>query len=301
IQNTRNRIDRRSTPLRAAVETGKHDGLLIDDEGQELPIAAHLPERLHSPCMCLRSARGQHVLGKALPREWFRFLGQRLRRRSLLPRNRAGWIRLLVNGIQRFSGEAIEQVQVTLLSSLRHRFHGFALVRHAKQCRRRGKISIPDVVVYSLKVPQRFASTGVERQQRVGIKIIANAIAAIEIHDCRTGRRIYNSVLDVDRHACPIVGRSRSFPCVLRPSLVSWLTRPRNGVKLPAQVAGSHVESPDVSRRRRMRLRIAPTYDDQVFVDCTWCGSHNRLPLKVPAKPFSQIAWTIFPEASERV
>src|SRR6476469_4303871 len=89
-------------------------------------------------------------------------------------------------------------------------------------------------------------------------------------------------------------------PPVLRPGVVAILARMRNGVKAPAQSTAVHIEGADVARRRRMRLRIPPAYDDQVLVDDSWCGECDRLLTIIPAKIFAEVDTPILPEAPDR-
>ncbi len=76
---------------------------------------------------------------------------------------------------------AIEQVNESLLAGLRDGIDYLAIVLHCQQHRRRWKIPIPDVVLDALKMPDSFSGFRVERQQAVGEKVVAHAIAAVKI------------------------------------------------------------------------------------------------------------------------
>src|ERR1700756_2710980 len=57
----------------------------------------------------------------------------------------------------------------------------------------------------------------------------------------------------------------------------------------PSKLAGMHVVSADIPRRRRVRLWITAPNDDQVFVDDARRSERNRLRLKVAPKILAQI------------
>src|SRR5438270_10921294 len=75
----------------------------------------------------------------------------------------------------------------------------------------------------------------------------------------------------------------------------------RNGVEAPAQRTRAHIECPDISGRRRMRLRLATTEHDQVFINDPRCGECDRALAVIPAMILPQIDAAVFTEARDGV
>src|SRR5258708_31816014 len=88
------RIDSRTTPFGSAIESRKYDGLLIESKWNEQSFTAECAELIDCPSVCFRGSIRQDVFGQQLSgiRSWLE--RSRLRRRSQLPRNRAGRILL---------------------------------------------------------------------------------------------------------------------------------------------------------------------------------------------------------------
>src|SRR5450631_1104155 len=101
-------------------------------------------------------------------------------------------------------------------------------------------------------MPDALAGRGVERYQRIGKEIVADAIATVKIKDRGTGGHIDNAALLVDRHTSPVIRGAGIFPRVFRPGVIAELSRPRDGVEGPAQGSGAHIECADISGGRRM-------------------------------------------------
>ena len=198
------------------------------------------------------------------------------------------------------AADAIEEIDITLLGRLRDRVDALAVAGYGEQRRRRGKIAIPDVVVHALEGPDAFSRGGVKREQRIGKQILTDAIGAIKVRDRRTGGHVEDAAFLIKRHAGPVIGRAGVQPCVLRPRVVAVFARIRDGVEAPAQSAGVHVEGADVAGRRRMRLRIAPADDDQVFIDNAGRGQRDGLFAVVAAQIFPEIDAAVFSKALDR-
>src|SRR4051812_1937061 len=106
--------------------------------------------------MRLRCPVRQHILGQLLTAEWFdtRYIGLGLS--GDLTRNIALQRRALLNRKQRPSVRPVEHEQETLLADLCHRIHLPAVVLYGQQHWVSGKVTIPYVVVDTLKVPNEF-------------------------------------------------------------------------------------------------------------------------------------------------
>ena len=196
---------------------------------------------------------------------------------------------MLMDREQRLAGDPVEDVDVTLLGNLRQRVDRLAVPLHGKQRRLRRKVAVPYVVMHALKMPKPLARTRIQRQQRVGIEIVAQAVASVKVHHGRTRGHVHNAVRRIQSHACPVVRCARRQPRVRRPRLSTGLARMRNRVKGPNELARAHIKRADVSRWRRMRFRIPSAHDDQVLVHHARSGQGNRLLQVVAAQPLAQI------------
>src|SRR5581483_11086711 len=154
---------------------------------------------------------------------------------------------MFVNRKERLARVAIEEIEVSLLRNLGESFDSFAVFMQRVQRRRRRKIAIPDVVVDTLKVPQQLSRRGIEREYAVGVKIVADAVAAVEVHHGRAGRHKDDAALGIEREAGPIVRCSRSLPRIGWPGLVARFAGMWNRMKAPAQRAGMHVVGTDIA------------------------------------------------------
>ena len=114
------------------------------------------------------------------------------------------------------------------------------------------------------------------REQRVGVEIVAEAVAAVEVHDSRAGRCVENAVLGVERHAGPIVGRSRGFVSVFRPGFVTGFARAVGWCERPSGAVRCGGRRPGCSRGAMDALRHATADDDEIFVDDAGRGECYR-------------------------
>src|SRR5580698_10276196 len=137
--------------------------------------------------------------------------------------------------------------------------------------------------MYALEVPESLAGRGIEGEDGVGVEIVADAVAAVEVEYRGARRSVDDSAFGVERHPCPVVGCAGGLPCIFGPGFVAGLSRMRDGVEAPGQFAGAHVEGADVSRWRGMRLRIAAADDDEVLVDDAGRGQDDGLLFVVAA------------------
>jgi len=79
-----------------------------------------------------------------------------------------------------------------------------------------------------LEMPDALAGRGIERYQRIGKKIIADAIATVKVIGPRNrSGTLDNAALLVDGHAGPVISGAGIFPCVCRPGVIAEFSRPR--------------------------------------------------------------------------
>ncbi len=161
-------IDGRTTPFRSAKKAGKDYCFFIQPNGHKLAATAKCGKLFRCLFVGLRRARGQQVLRQHLPCERGRNGRHWLGTRSKFPRHIARRVRPFLNGKERLTAGTIKQVEITLLGGLCDRIDTVAVAFYREQGGRRGKITIPDVVMHSLKVPKALAGFCVEGQQRVG-------------------------------------------------------------------------------------------------------------------------------------
>ena len=208
---------------------------------------------------------------------------------------------MLVDGEQRFAREPVEEIQISLLRGLSQGFDALAVARNCEECGRRRKIPIPDIVMHSLKMPDALACIRVECKQRVCVEIVAESVAAIEIHYGRARGHIHNAMLRIEGHAGPVVCCACCFPRVGRPGFVTGFAGQRNGVEDPAQFASSQVEGLNVARGRGMCFWFAAADDDQILVDDARCRERDGERAWVARKAFAKVDVAIVAERCDRL
>src|SRR5205085_1172175 len=122
------------------------------------------------------------------------------------------------------------------------------------------------------------------------------AICAIEVRRRGARRNVDHPALQIDSHPGPVIGCARIRPSILRPSLVSILAWPWNGMEGPAQFAVPRVVSPDISVRSRKAFAFAATHDEQILVDDTWTGKTHGLLFRIAVQVPMQIDTPVLPE-----
>ena len=88
---------------------------------------------------------------------------------------------MLMNRKERLSGHAVKDKKIALLGSLRQCLHRPTVPLQIEQYRRRREIAVPQVVMHTLKIPQPFARLSIQRQQRIGVEVVARAVVAVEV------------------------------------------------------------------------------------------------------------------------
>ena len=184
-----------------------------------------------------------------------------------------------------------------MLGRLRHGIDASAGVPDRNERRRRREVAIPDVVPDRLEVPHAPAGRGIEGEQRVGVKVVADAIGAIEVRGRRPGRDVDQPALGVHRHAGPVVRRPAVGPGVLWPRLVARFTGMRDGVERPSQRAGADVVGADVAGRRGQALRTCGRRRCRgILVDDAGGRERDALLLRIAAEIGVEIDPSVVPE-----
>jgi hypothetical protein len=156
-------------------------------------------------------------------------------------------------------------------------------------------------VVHGLEVPEPLPGRRVQRQQGVGVEVVAEAVGAVEIGGGRPGRHEDDAARHVDRHAGPVVGAAAGLAPADGPGLGAGLTGGGDGPEGPPDGAGPHVDGPDVARRGRQAFVDAPADDQQIAVDGAWRREPHRLEFRRPAEAFVQIDPAVAPERRDRL
>ena len=88
---------------------------------------------------------------------------------------------LVLDREQGLAGGSIKNVNKSLLAGLHYRINILAIVLQLGDDGRRREVAVPNIVTYSLEVPDTLAGFGIKRDQRVSEKVVTDAIAAVEI------------------------------------------------------------------------------------------------------------------------
>src|SRR5208283_3409587 len=107
---------------------------------------------------------------------------------------------------------AIEKKHEALFGGLGYCIYLFAVPRHGEEHWRRRKIPIPQIMFDALKMPEPLACLCVQREQAIGEKIVAQAVAPVKIECCRTSGNVQNAAFGIESHASPIVCGAARFP-----------------------------------------------------------------------------------------
>ena len=204
-----------------------------------------------------------------LARERRRLHRERLRRPGVLAPQVRGGNRALLDVEERRAGLAVEQKHEPAFRDLRDGGDTRATARDRHEIRGSGKVTIPEVVVHGLEMPQPLACCGLEREQRVREQIRTSPGATVEIGRRGSGRHVDDPPRRIDTHAAPAVGAPRRPPRTGRPSVVPEFPGVRDRVERPANRAGADVIGADVARRGPLLLTDTHALDQQVLVDGT--------------------------------
>src|SRR5690606_32340080 len=94
---------------------------------------------------------------------------------------------------------AVEYEDQSGLRRLYDRGNRFAVALDVHEHRLRSQVVIPQVVMNELAMPEQLAGFGAQSNQRVGVPVIADSLAAVEVRACRAGRNEHESATGIDR------------------------------------------------------------------------------------------------------
>ena len=191
---------------------------------------------------------------------------------------------------ERLARLALEDVDVSGLRDLRDRVDRAPVARHRDERRRRGEVAVPEVVLHRLEMPDALARPRVEREQRVGEQVVADAVRAVEVERRRAGRG------EDDRRAADRPSRRPTRSRRRRPSTRRAATS-RSRTRPDAESCESSSAARRSSRRTR-ECRPATTAASRGTVLPMMSRSSNttpgvlaltEMPLDRPAESFAQV------------
>ncbi len=128
-----------------------------------------------------------------------------------------------------------------------------------------------------LEVPQAPAGLRVERDEAVGEQVVAGAVAAEEVVARRADRDEDDAVFLVDRELAPVVTATGRRERRRGPGVGTNLTRLRDGMKHPRQLAGEDVISLHIRGIRLVRRTRGRQRDDvEVLVNASRIAGLQR-------------------------
>src|SRR5713226_8102083 len=153
----------------------------------------------------------------------------------------------LRHGPNGLAGHTIKNVEKSLLARLGHGLDGFPVDSDIRKNRRGGNVHVPQCMVHQLEVPFALAGFQIDADQGLPEQIVSRAVPTVKIAGRRLHRQVNQSELFVHRDLRPNPGVTGIFRGTLLPRVVAELALLRYGMENPEALAGSNVESANVS------------------------------------------------------
>ena len=257
-QATLNGIVRARRPACTAPDAGQHERRHVAEERREDPAVVHQRVPLGREVDELRHDR---IAAR-----------ERLRRGRLLPRFLRH--RLLVDADQRFAGLAIEDIRPAGLADFSERTPRATVDRHVEQHDGIDRVVVPDIVMHLLEVPPVSPGLQLDRHDRRGKQVVTGAEGAVVVGSGVAGRKIEQPERRIDGWRLPDGGPA-VLPgvVVLRPGVVTCLTRARDCVERPEQPSVSGVVRLDAAAGSAIAAGEA---DDHLALDVERCGGDRE-------------------------
>src|SRR5688572_10067749 len=287
-EHARLAVDSRSTPLAAAVEAGQHDAAFTT-RWHEQTLRTQAAKAALRRRVRVRREIGEVRLGHRLPREGGRSDWKRLRRPRLLPGQVRCRYRTLLDREERLSRRTIEHKDEAALRDLRDGIHAIAAAHDRNEVRRGGEITVPEIVMHGLEMPDALPGFRIERKQRVREQIRADAAAAIEVGRGRACWDVNNATVHIQAHSRPRVRTAGGLPRLDGPGVVTDLARTRNGVKGPPDSPGANVIGANVAWGRPFALTDACPLNEKVLVDDTGARRDKKSVVDVAAEADGEV------------
>ena len=194
-----------------------------------------------------------------LERRWLR--GKRLRRGKPLARHRRRRDGTVLDGPDRFAGDAVEDVREPLLAGDGDGSDLPPVDRDVHQIGGRCEVVVPDTMADGLEIPLELARRDIDTDEALRIEIVARAVAAVVVVTGRGERQVRETPFRIGGRMGPHVGVAAVDPRRLiavginPPGLDPGLAFERDGVERPELLAGPDIEAADVTPRRLLRGR----------------------------------------------
>src|SRR4029079_10194887 len=155
--------------------------------------------------------------------------------------------------------------------------------------------------MHQLVMPETLAGPCIERNETVREQIVANAIAAEEIESRRAEGNKCDPVLLVDRELAPGVNAAGFLVRTLWPRVVAELTRMRNAVEDPRDLAGDDVIGLHVGGGRIVSGALCRQRDDEQMLEyLSGVAGLERVARLTPQRD-AQIHTAVVPERGDRL
>ena len=145
------------------------------------------------------------------------------------------------------------------------------------------------------------AGAGIECQNAIGKKIVADAVRSIEVEGTGSGRGEDDAKLGIDAESGPGIGAARDLIRIGRPGFVAEFTRVRDGVEDPPLFASVDIEGANVAGRSGQRLRDCARHDDHVLENHSRAGSADADGLRRTVEAEAQVDAAVVAETRDRL
>src|SRR5262249_27708867 len=233
-------------------------------------VARFFHELAQTRALRVIDVRVQIVDREHLAREGRRLGRKRLRRPRLFTRHVALRHRPLFDRPERLARHALEYIKEAELRGQRDDVDHLALMLDSEKLGRGGRVVIPEIVGYDLKMPEALACACVQRENAISEQSHSLSIAAVAIVRGRAEREIRDAALFVNRDFAPRVDASDVRPRVPGPSVVAELAGVRDRVEAPHELAGDHIVRAYIARRGAVHLAGLRPDDDEILEHAPW-------------------------------
>ena len=254
VEHARLRVEGASGPARAAAVAGHQERAAFGGRREYRSVLVS-GEDGHRLAAELRREVDQIARAEALALEGRRPAGEGLRRRRPLADDAGLGHFALQDRPHRFAGAGMEDVEEALLGELHRRPDRASLDLDVADDGRSRQVVVPQAMVDHLEVPAALPGLAVDRDQRLGVEVVAQAVPAVPVVRRRAERQVGEAELRVGAHQGPDVRVAADLPRTVLPGVAAGFALLRNRMERPELLAGADVESADVPRRCLGRAR----------------------------------------------
>jgi len=170
----------------------------------------------------------------------------------------------------------VQHIDQSVFGGLNEGVYHLALMSDGDQVGGAGDVAVPELMMDGLKIPFHFPRLRVQGDDTVGEEVDAGPVSAVEVGGGGAGAEIDEASLFIYRHSTPVIGRSDLFIRVFWPGIIAEFSRLRHGVEGPQQLAGDHVESPDMPGGGVAGFAYAGSDDEDIFIDDSRSTGRHR-------------------------